>query len=164
MQSPEDTHLERGQLADAISTAVVGLVRDYTGRGPTQARTTIDDDLIVCVLGDTLTRGEKTLVQHGQSSAVIESRRSYQSAMRDEAVGIVEELTGRTVAAFLSENHLDPDLAVETFVLEPLDRSERGEDAAERPRSPKHRQAGDHTRPRAGVDGGPDADAQGGRD
>jgi hypothetical protein len=30
----------------------------------------------------------------------------------------VEEITGRKVIAFLSDNHLDPDIAVESFVLE----------------------------------------------
>ena len=32
----------------------------------------------------------------------------------------VEELTGRDVVAFMSNNHIDPDLAVEVFVLRPL--------------------------------------------
>lgn len=34
----------------------------------------------------------------------------------------MEELTGRRVLAFLSDNHVDPDVAVETFVLEPQER------------------------------------------
>jgi uncharacterized protein YbcI len=37
--------------------------------------------------------------------------------MREDLVGLVEEITGRTVIAFLSDNHLDPDIAVESFVL-----------------------------------------------
>src|SRR4051812_10394271 len=32
----------------------------------------------------------------------------------------IEELTGRKVIGFMSDNHIDPDLAVEVFVLEPL--------------------------------------------
>jgi uncharacterized protein YbcI len=31
----------------------------------------------------------------------------------------IEELTGRKVIGFMSDNHVDPDLAVEVFVLEP---------------------------------------------
>jgi uncharacterized protein YbcI len=34
----------------------------------------------------------------------------------------IEELTGRKVIGFMSDNHIDPDLAVEVFVLEPLPR------------------------------------------
>jgi hypothetical protein len=41
--------------------------------------------------------------------------------MRDRFAGAVEELTGRKVVGFLSQVHVDPDLAVETFILEPLD-------------------------------------------
>ncbi len=156
MQSPDDTRLEHGQLASAISTALVGVVRDYTGRGPTEARTTIDENLIVCVLGDCLTKGERTLVESGETRSVLEMRRSFQSAMRDEAVSIIEDLTRRTVVAFMSENHLDPDLSVETFVLEPLKATERGDgNGARRPHWPRHRPAGDHTAPRAGLDGRP---------
>jgi uncharacterized protein YbcI len=32
---------------------------------------------------------------------------------------MVEELTGRTVVGFMSDNHANPDLGVEVFVLEP---------------------------------------------
>lgn len=39
--------------------------------------------------------------------------------MAERLVAGVEEITGRTVAAFLSANQLDPGLAVETFVLAP---------------------------------------------
>jgi hypothetical protein len=39
--------------------------------------------------------------------------------MREEAIEMVESLSGRSVAAFMSNNHADPDLAVETFVLAP---------------------------------------------
>lgn len=40
----------RGAAAQAISNAVVRLLRDYTGRGPTQAYTTITDSHVVVVL------------------------------------------------------------------------------------------------------------------
>jgi uncharacterized protein YbcI len=32
----------------------------------------------------------------------------------------VQQLTGRKVAAFMSANHMEPDMAVEIFVLEPV--------------------------------------------
>ena len=46
-------------------------------------------------------------------------RRRYQGTMRDELVAVVTEQTGRKVEAFLSDNVIDPDVAVEFFVLEP---------------------------------------------
>jgi hypothetical protein len=39
--------------------------------------------------------------------------------MRTDLVSGVEAITGRTVIAFLSDNHIDPDFAVETFILAP---------------------------------------------
>ena len=38
--------------------------------------------------------------------------------MRAEASAAIEELTGRRVIGFMSDNHADPDLAIEAFVLE----------------------------------------------
>jgi uncharacterized protein YbcI len=98
---------------------MVRLVSEYTGRGPTKARTYYDGDLVAIVLQDTLTRGERSLVRDGRSELVLSTRRAFQATMSDDAVAGVEEITGRKVMAFLSDNHIDPDVAVESFVLHP---------------------------------------------
>jgi uncharacterized protein YbcI len=108
-----------GTIASAISDAMVGMLHRYTGRGPTKARTTISRDLIVCVLGATLTKGEQSLVKGGRQEDVLHGRRAFEDIMRADAIAVVQELSGRRVAAFMSHNHIDPDLAVEIFVLEP---------------------------------------------
>jgi len=72
---------------------------------------------VLVILRDTLTAGEHTLVEADRSDLVLETRRAYQ-AMRPEAIAMVEELTGRRVVGFMSDNHIDPDLAAEVFVLE----------------------------------------------
>ena len=102
-----------------ISNAAVQLTREYTGRGPTKAKTTITDDLIVIVMRDTMLKAEQTLADHGDEQLVVDVRRRFQEAMREDYVATVEDITGRQVQAFLSDNHIDPDLAVEIFVLEP---------------------------------------------
>jgi hypothetical protein len=48
--------------------------------------------------------------------------------MEEEFRRIVEDATGRNVIAYMSSIHVDPDLAVEIFVLEPRG-IEPGEDA-----------------------------------
>ena len=106
--------------AAMISTATVQILHDYTGRGPTKAKTTIKDDLVTVLLADTLTKGERTLVETGQSDRVINLRHDFQLAMRDDLVAIVEGQLERKVMAFMSQNHIDPDLAIEVFVLEPV--------------------------------------------
>jgi len=119
MSASQIQHPVGGVLASAISNGVVRLLREYTGRGPTRARTHISDDLINVVLEDTLTKGEQSLVNDGETALVLSARNAYQRTMRTDLVILVEELTGRKVRAFLSSNHLEPDIAIESFVLEP---------------------------------------------
>jgi uncharacterized protein YbcI len=107
-----------GELSAALSNAIVALMAEYTGRGATQSRTFVNENLITCIMHDSLTKGERSLVTDGKEDAVLEMRRVYQATMRPELIAIVERLTGRKVAAFMSANHVDPDVAVETFVLE----------------------------------------------
>jgi uncharacterized protein YbcI len=115
-----DTHLHDGQLTSAISNTVVQALRRTTGRGPTKARTTLGDNGVFVVLQDSLTRGEQSLTNAGQGEAVLDLRRRWQRVMETELRASIEELTGRKVIGFMSDNHIDPDLAVEVFVLEPL--------------------------------------------
>jgi uncharacterized protein YbcI len=100
-----------------LSNAIVGLLREYTGRGPTKSRTTVRDNVVVVMLEQTLTKGEQVLVDKGRIEQVLTLRREYQEAMREESSTRVAELTGRNVIAFMSANHLDPDLAAEIYVL-----------------------------------------------
>ena len=102
-----------------ISTSTVQVMHDFTGRGPTKAKTLIGEDVVTVVLADTLTRGERTLVDNGHSGRVLEIRHNFQDAMRDKLIAIVERQLERKVIAFMSQNHIDPDLAVEVFILEP---------------------------------------------
>lgn len=108
-----------GPMTAEISNRIVHLMRETTGRGPTRARTYYGDDLVVCVVQDTLTPGERVLVDHGEGDAVLALRHRWQQVMREDAVAAVEEITGRGVIAFMSDNHVDPDVATETFILAP---------------------------------------------
>jgi uncharacterized protein YbcI len=116
-----DVTARDGVLAAAISDGIVGLLRDYTGRGPVKARTTIDENLIVCVVGDALTKSEQSLVEHGRDKHVLHGRRVIQGTMEGDAISLVEALTDREVLAFMSNNHIDPDLGVEIFILAPIE-------------------------------------------
>ncbi|MDX6699505.1 MAG: hypothetical protein QOE65_2902 [Solirubrobacteraceae bacterium] len=106
-------------MAAAISDTVVHTLTQVTGRGPTHAKTTLGDDSVFVVLQDTLTVGERSLVEAGEERAVLDLRRRWQDVMRIEVSRQVEELTGRPVVGFMSDNQIDPDLGVEVFVLGP---------------------------------------------
>jgi uncharacterized protein YbcI len=117
----EPTQLEAASstsLHAAISNAIVRLLREYTGRGPTKARTTIRDNVVLVMLEQSLTKGERSLAAKGRTEKVLEIRHEFQEAMREESSAKIAELTGRKVLAMLSANHIDPDLAAEIYVLE----------------------------------------------
>ena len=119
MTSLHADHPATGSRSSAISNLVVQLMSEYTGRGPTKARTYLGEDLITVLLSDTLTKGERSLVRDGHAEQVMEMRKAFQGTMRDDLVQGVERISGREVIAFFSGNHVDPDMAVEVFVLAP---------------------------------------------
>jgi len=122
LKEPPVNHQHESQTPSAkIATAAVQLLHERTGRGPTKAKTTITENLVTILLADTLTTGERTLVAHGHTDHVLQIRHHYQTAMRDGLTQIIEHQLDRKVTAFMSQNHIDPDLAIEVFVLEPAD-------------------------------------------
>jgi uncharacterized protein YbcI len=108
-----------GEINAAISRSIVRLHREYLGRGPTKARTSIRDNTVVVLMEDTLTKAERSLIADGKQDEVLATRHSFQMTMRSDMVAAVEQATGRSVIAFMSDNHVEPDLACEIFVLEP---------------------------------------------
>ena len=112
--------LTEGTLGGAISDEIVSLLHRYTGRGPTEARTYVHDNLIVCLLGDSLTKAEQSLVTGGHYASVLDTRSLFQRTMRADYTEAVERLSGRTVIAFMSQSHIDPNYGLEAFVLLPL--------------------------------------------
>ena len=103
----------------AIANLLVGIFSEYTGRGPTRARAYINNDLVTVVLKENLTKAEHTLVDQGHDDEIMRLRLAFQQTMRDDMVHSVEKVLDRKVLAFLSANHLEPDIAVETFLLVP---------------------------------------------
>jgi uncharacterized protein YbcI len=104
--------------ASQISNRMVQITREYTGRGPTRARTYIQDDVVLCVMRDALTKGERALADRGEGAEVIHLRRTFQTLMREDATAAIEEITGRRVIGFLSDNATEPDIQAEVFLLE----------------------------------------------
>ena len=117
MTSPDASRTD-GPLSAEITKAVVGVYRDYTGRGPTKARTFLNENTVHVLLEETMTTAEHQLAVDGEEEFVLDIRRKFQKTMRDDLVAAVEELGGRKVVAFMSDNTVEPDMALESFVLE----------------------------------------------
>jgi uncharacterized protein YbcI len=102
----------------AISNAMARLHKQYVGRGPTNARTTIDGLLVVSLLEGGYTQAEQTLEDSDKGDLVAAGRLGLQDAMRGEMIDAVESTLGRRVHSFMSANDLRRNLQVEVFVLE----------------------------------------------
>jgi uncharacterized protein YbcI len=110
---------ERGKMLAGISKAILGIHRQYYGRGASSARTLMDHDYVICFLEDIYTPVERTLIDAGRFEAVKGTRAAFQDTMREKFSASVEEFSGRKVIGFLSQVHVDPDVAIETFILQP---------------------------------------------
>jgi uncharacterized protein YbcI len=111
----------RGAIRSRISDGIVGLFKDYYGRGPDQARVYYIDDVVACILRGGFTRVEETLLEAGRRDVVIEQRMTFQEVMSDRFKSLIQDVTGRQVIGFVSGNQPDPEMMVEVFVLAPED-------------------------------------------
>jgi uncharacterized protein YbcI len=116
-----DAPERHGSVSTRISNGLSKLHRDHYGRGPTSVRTVYGHDHVVTFLEEIYTPAERTLVEAGETAAVVEMRRAFQRAMQGRFVPVVEDATGRHVRAFMSEVSLEPDISAEIFVLDPIE-------------------------------------------
>lgn len=120
-QTASEAKRRHGDELTAISDGLVALLKEFYGRGPTQAKSYYQDDLVVCLLRGGYTQVEQTLLDGGRGSAVIEQRMEFQELMRERFEEVIEGATGRKVIGFMSGNQQEPDLMCEVFVLAPSD-------------------------------------------
>ena len=110
---------EQGAITGELTNRIAGLLRSHTGRGATTAKAAITSDLVVVTLAECFTSLERQLAASGHGELVTEGRRAIHDGIRLEATAIVEELTERHVAAYLSAQQDDADLALLVFYLAP---------------------------------------------
>jgi uncharacterized protein YbcI len=107
----------RGELVSQLSREIVQLHARLYGRGPTKARSFLQNEYAVCVLEEIFTTAERTLIEAGSGDHVGETRRKFQEAVKDEFIAMVERITGRTVRVFLSQVDIGANLALEFFIF-----------------------------------------------
>ena len=110
----------RGLMMVEISNAMVHLYKELFGRGPTKARASYaGPDLLVATLENSLTRIERTMADAGEHERLRDLRMHFQYLGEDDFIGIVEQITGRKVRAFVSGMDTKHDVASELFYFEP---------------------------------------------
>ena len=120
-QSVRTTPHTHGDVLTAISDGMVGLLKEFYGRGPTRTKTYYEDDLVVCLLRGGFSRVEQTLLDGGRGASVIRQRMEFQELMRARFEDVIEAATGRRVIGFMSGNQQGPDIMCEVFILAPTD-------------------------------------------
>jgi uncharacterized protein YbcI len=118
LESEPRPHQEPGLLASRISREIVRVHARLYGRGPTRAKTYLNEDHALCVLEDVFTKAEQTLIRAGNAPQVQATRLAFKDAVGDEFTAIVEGVTGREVRAFVSQVDIRANLAVELFLFE----------------------------------------------
>jgi uncharacterized protein YbcI len=111
--------LSGGELNAAITRELVRIHATAIGRGPKKSYSFHNGDVLVTVLLEVQTRAERALIANDEADTVLRTRRVLQRTMEKEMVEAVARLTGRAVIASMADNHVDPDMAVHVFILDP---------------------------------------------
>lgn len=115
------------ELETRIADQIALLQAEYYGIAPKRARAyLIPGEIIVVVLRETFTPAERMLISHGDADAIQHSRRRFQQLSAESFVAVVEQATGEQVESFLSETHLENEVAVEIFLMVGEPRTEMG--------------------------------------
>ena len=123
----EPDHLESVESGDPtrshsvraeISNAMVGLKKEFYGKGPTKAKTFLNDNYVFCAMEGGLTRNEETLIERGHEDLVRTYRLRFQEAMEEPTIEAVQRITGRTVIGYHSQIVFNPERAFEIFVVD----------------------------------------------
>ena len=91
----------RGEIEDDISRAIVQFEKEYMGRGPSEVKTHIFEDMILVRLKGVLTRAEQKLISDKNGIELIKKLRAalLENAKEPLCEGI-KQLTGLDVITF----------------------------------------------------------------
>ena len=109
---------EHGEIRAALSNALVALMKELYGKGPTAAKSFINDEYVLTVLEGGLTKNEQTLLEAGEEYLVRDYRLRFQRAVEAEFCSAVERITERRVLTYHSQIVFDPPRSFELFVLD----------------------------------------------
>ena len=112
----------KGQIEAAISEAITKFEREFKGRGPTEARTYIIEDLVVVRLKGVLIPAEEHLLANGGAVVERELVKHVREALiekgRPRLESIIRELTGRKVVSLHADISTKADERIIVFTLD----------------------------------------------
>lgn len=107
----------QGLLA-RISNEMVRAQKEFFGKGPTEAKSYLLDDLLFIVMRGGMTTAEKTMLEFGKQDQVRQFRQLFENEMTHRLTEMIERLTGRNVLTYQSQVMFEPDIVVEMFVFD----------------------------------------------
>lgn len=113
---PLATEISRESLA-AVANELVRLKAQYYGKGPTEAKAYLNDEVLVVALKGGLTTVERTLLDADEGALVRQVRLRFQEVMEQNFIDAVQRGTGQKVRTYMSQIVFDPDYCFEFFVL-----------------------------------------------
>ena len=113
-----ETDERAGSLRMALANAMVGMKKQYFGKGPSRARAYLMDEYVFVVMEGGLTRSEETLLANGKADLVRNYRLAFQESVTQTTTRAVEEITGRRVLTYHSQILFHPTRVFEIFVLD----------------------------------------------
>ena len=98
---------------------MAGVQREHYGHESAKVNAyAISDMIVVVVRLEHLTPHEKLLVDGGEPERVVTLRTDFARVIADSYTRTVEQVTGGTVVALLSQAHVDPSIIVDAFFLD----------------------------------------------
>jgi uncharacterized protein YbcI len=142
---PASTAQARQGTLLRISNEIVRAIKQHFGKGPERAKSYMMDDLLFIVMRGGVTVAEQTMLDSDHENLVRNFRQQFENEMGARLIGMVEELTGRTVVNYQSQILFDPDIVLEIFVFDrDAGPAERKETAAAIDEGTPHVTEGDH--------------------
>lgn len=108
-----------GAVNLALANELSKLIADFTGRGASRSRAFINGDLVVLLLKDGATRGERNLIAAGKDEVVRLHHDALRRALAPQLIEAVERITGRRVGEFVSGTSANSEYSVEAFIIDP---------------------------------------------
>lgn len=109
---------QQTSLGSRVAHAMVGLKKEFYGKGPTKAKAYFNDEYVFVVMEGGLTRNEETLLAAGEHDLVRSFRLRFQEVMTNTTIEAMEEILGRKILTYHSQILFDPERAIEMFVLD----------------------------------------------
>ncbi len=108
----------KGVMEDEISKTIVHFEKEYMGRGPTEVKTYIVDDMIIVRLKGVLTKAERQLSKTVEGVELVKKVRSnLLESVAPILYKVIKDITGIEVLSFHTDISIDSGERIIIFMM-----------------------------------------------